>query len=198
MVCCFFVRSRVGDVHKVTGSLEQRGDHSIMQNHAQPRVQLIRGLSLSKKKYLHTIFKKKSKTADRRVKAEQPDSATHLTSATALGRTFRTILDLHCRKNVTMARVWVWVKNQIKFCQSKRFNHFFFRSPIVYWFCFNFRVDWDTTLHKLQYKLEKLRCFKTFDLQYSFYCTNSSINLLILLSITKRIGVFPKMLNYLL
>ena len=50
MIWGSFAGSRVGDLHKVTGTLNQKGYHSILQHHAIPSLyaELVRGSSFSK------------------------------------------------------------------------------------------------------------------------------------------------------
>ena len=143
MVWGSFAGSRVGDLHRVTGSLDQNGYHSILQSHAVPSGLCLVGQGfilqqdndpkhtfrlseLPQKKITRkqasnhgtsTVSKLVWDELYRRVKAKQPAGATYLTSATVLGRTFPTIFNFHCRKNVcSFGGYFDELKIQIKFC----------------------------------------------------------------------------------
>ena len=74
MISGSFAGSRVGDLHRVTGTLNQKSYHSILQCHAIPS-----GLRLVGQGFI----------------PQQDNDPKHL------GRTFRTIFDFHCGKNAT-------------------------------------------------------------------------------------------------
>ena len=129
MIWGSFAGSRVGDLHRVTGTLNQKGDHSILQHHAIPSgLRLVgQGFILQQdndpkhtSRLCQNYLRRKEQDGrlqimewpaqspdlnpielvwdklDRRVKARQPASATHLWEPLqVLGRIFQTTFDFH-------------------------------------------------------------------------------------------------------